>query len=59
MWWRDMLMSGRMSRILSEGEGVQIEIKMPMLLVMQTYNLERNGCASALHIRVNTGKRQP
>lgn len=50
-------MSGRMNRILSDGGRVQIEMKMPMLLVMQVYDLERNGCASALQIRVNTEKR--
>lgn len=26
-----------------------------MLLVMQAYNIERNGCAGALQIRVNVG----
>ncbi|KAL2282340.1 hypothetical protein FJTKL_10953 [Diaporthe vaccinii] len=57
-WWRDMLMPGRMTRILSDGGRVQIQVNMPMLLVMQVYNLERSGCAMRVPCRSdNTGRR--
>lgn len=51
-------MPGRMTRILSDGGRVQIQVNMPMLLVMQVYNLERSGCARRVPCRSdNTGRR--